>query len=263
MAAYDPRTATGLPTEPVGSLPAGVVDGHGRQLSKHAAGPVTRSMPHATDPVEQAVIAPSMLALLHPSKDPVGGCSREEFEAALVDECGQDIRPASAAGAGRVPVILTLGRLATRESPRNPWTGAGLPPHFVELNNRVMARFTAGERVTIDIHTGPGGDRDSVPSAGGHLRSDTDGVVQVAYPGSTVTPSPRVESSQEITHHLVRVANVIDRNQIGQTDDCGFPPFPIDEKPDHGSPDHARNMAFGAIAARVQGSRPAAEKPGL
>ena len=38
-------------------------------------------------------------------------------------------------------------------------------PHFIELNNRVIDRFTAEERVNIGIHTCPGGDRDSVHSA--------------------------------------------------------------------------------------------------
>jgi len=389
MAADDPRTATGIPTEPVGSLPrpaklqeayasydAGEIskddleslqdaavkdsierfeatgspiisdgeqrwssfatypiadtlagtglapglapggqffaifaDGHGRQLPKlvngpfrynqHAADTLRKSIPYATKPMKQAVIAPSMLALLYPLKDPVEGYSREDFEAALVDECEQDIRQAFAAGAVRVSVDFTEGRLATREDPRNPWTGAGLLPHFIELNNRVMARFSADERVNIGIHTCPGGDRDSVHSAdvpynnllgsmfqidagyfliqlaserdkdpvfesiGKNLRSDARGVTQMAFIGSTVTQSPRVESPQEIAGHLVRAANFIAREQIGSTDDCGFSPFSIDEKPNHGSPDHARDVAFDKIRSRVEGSRLAAEKLGL
>ncbi len=389
MADYDPRTATGLPTEPVGSLPrpaklqeayakfdAGEIgqedleklqeaavkdsierfeatgspiisdgeqrwssfatypiattlagtglapslgpggqffaifaDGHGRQLPKlergpfvynqHAADSLKKSIPYATKPMKQAVIAPSMLALLYPLKDPVEGYSREDFEAALIDECEKDIREAFAAGAARVSVDFTEGRLATREDPRNPWTGAGLLPHFIELNNRVMARFSAEERKNIGIHTCPGGDRDSVHSAdvpynnllasmfdinagyfliqlaserdkdpvfasiGENLRSDADGVTQMAYIGSTVTQSPRVESPQEIADNLIRAANFIDKNQIGSTDDCGFSPFSIDEKPNHGSPDFARDVAFQKIAARVEGSRLAAEKLGL
>ena len=389
MAAYDPRTDTGLPTEPVGSLPrpqrlqdayaaydkgeigkdelekqqdaavkdsierfeatgspiisdgeqrwssfatypiadtlAGTglapglgpggqffaifADGHGRQLPKlesgpfrynqHAADTLRKSIPYATKPMKQAVIAPSMLALLYPLKDPVEGYSREEFEAALIDECERDIREAFAAGAVRVSVDFTEGRLATREDPRNPWTGAGLLPHFIELNNRVMARFSAEERKNIGIHTCPGGDRDSVHSAdvpynnllgsmfdinagyfliqcaserdkdpvfesiGKHLRSDADGVTQMAYIGSTVTQSPRVESPQEIANNLIRAANFIPKEQLGSTDDCGFSPFSIDEKPNHGSPDYARDVAFGKIKSRVEGSRLAAEKLGL
>jgi len=389
MGDYDPRTATGIPTEPVGSLPrptklqqayakfdAGEIDeadlekeqdvavkdsierfeatgspiisdgeqrwssfatypiattlagtglapslgpggqffaifadGHGRQLPKlergpfaynqHAADSLKKSIAYASKPMKQAVIAPSMLALLYPLKDPVEGYSREDFEAALIDECEKDIRGAFAAGAARVSVDFTEGRLATREDSRNPWTGAGLLPHFIELNNRVMARFTAEERKNIGIHTCPGGDRDSVHSAdvpynnllgsmfdinagyfliqlaserdkdpvfesiGQHLRSDADGVTQMAYIGTTVTQSPRVESAQEIADTLIRAANFIAKEQIGSTDDCGFSPFSIDEKPNHGSPDYAREVAFDKIKARVEGSRLAAEKLGL
>ncbi len=284
-------------------------DGHGRQLPKlvsgpfkynqHAADTLKKSKPFATKPMKQAVIAPSMLALLYPLKDPVEGYSREEFEAALIDECEADIRQAFAAGASRVSVDFTEGRLATREDPRNPWTGAGLLPHFIDLNNRVMARFTAEERKNIGIHTCPGGDRDSVHSAdvpynnllsemfkinagyfliqlaserdkdpvyeiiGKNLRSDADGVKQMAFIGVTVTQSPRVESAEEICAQLVRAAEFIPKDQLGSTDDCGFSPFSIDEKPNHGSPDYARDVAFQKIANRVKGTRMAAEKLGM
>lgn len=294
---------------PGGQFFAIFADGHGRQLPKlergpfaynqHAADSLRRSIPYATKPMKQAVIAPSMLALLYPLKDPVEGYTREEFEAALIDECEQDIRQAFAAGAVRVSVDFTEGRLATREDPRNPWTGAGLLPHFIELNNRVMARFSAAERVNIGVHTCPGGDRDSVHSAdvpygnllgtmfdinagyfliqlaserekdpvyetiGKNLRSDAEGVTQMAYIGVTNPQNPRVESPQEIADSLIRAANFIDRSQIGSTDDCGFSPFSIDEKPNHGSPDHARDVAFQKIASRVVGSRLAADKLGL
>jgi methionine synthase II (cobalamin-independent) len=387
--AYDPRTATGVPTEPVGSLPrpaklqeayakydAGEInkddleklqdasvkdsierfeatgspiisdgeqrwssfatypiadtlagtglapglgpggqffaifaDGHGRQLPKlehgpfrynqHAADTLRKSIPYASRPMKQAVIAPSMLALLYPLTDPVEGYSREEFEAALIDECEKDIREAFAAGAERVSVDFTEGRLATREDPRNPWTGAGLLPHFIELNNRVMARFSAEERRNIGIHTCPGGDRDSVHSAdvpynnllgtmfdinagyfliqlaserekdpvyetiGKNLRDDADGVAQMAYIGVTNPQNPRVESPQEIADQLIRAANFIPKDQLGSTDDCGFSPFSIDEKPNHGSPDYARDVAFQKITSRVEGARLAAEKLGL
>ena len=93
--------------------------------------------------MKQAVIAPSMLALLYPLDEEVPGYSREQFEEDLVDECEKDIRQAFAAGAARVSIDFTEGRLATRDDPRNPWTGRNMLPHFIELNNRVMDRFTA------------------------------------------------------------------------------------------------------------------------
>jgi hypothetical protein len=182
--------------------------------------------------MKQAVIAPSMLALLYPLHDEVPGYPREAFEEGIVNECMKDIREAFAAGAAMVSIDFTEGRLATREDPRNPWTGAGLLPHFIELNNRVMANFTAEERTLIGIHTCPGGDRDSVHSAdvpynnllprmfkinagyfliqlaserdkdtvyqsiAANLQDDADGVAQMVYIGTCVTQSPRPESAQ-------------------------------------------------------------------
>ncbi|HET9258070.1 MAG TPA: 5-methyltetrahydropteroyltriglutamate--homocysteine methyltransferase [Pseudonocardiaceae bacterium] len=389
MTDYDPRTATGIPTEPVGSLPrssklqaayadydAGKIDlealeaeqdaavkdsierfeatgspivsdgeqrwssfatysitdtlngtglaenlgpggqffaifadGHGRQLPRLTGGPLRykyyaadalrKSIQYANVPMKQAVIAPSMLALLYPLHDEVPGYTREAFEEDIVNECVKDIREAFAAGAARVSVDFTEGRLATREDPRNPWTGAGLLPHFIELNNRVMANFTPEERQRIGIHTCPGGDRDSVHSAdvpynnllpsmfqinagyfliqlaserdrdpvyqsiAENLQDDANGVAQMAYIGTCVTQSPRAESAQEICDQLIRAANFIDKQRIGSTDDCGFSPFSIDEKPNHGSPDYAREVAFQKIKNRVEGTRMAAEKLGV
>ncbi len=389
MADYDPRTATGIPTEPVGSLPrpaklqaayaaydegkidlaaleaeqeeavkdsierfeatgspiisdgeqrvssfatypltdtlsgtgladnlgpggqffAIFADGHGRQLPRLTGGPfrykhyaadfLRKSIQYAHVPMKQAVIAPSMLALLYPLHDEVPGYPREEFEQDIVNECVKDIREAFAAGAVRVSVDFTEGRLSTREDPRNPLTGAGLLPHFIELNNRVMAQFSPEERKNIGIHTCPGGDRDSVHSAdvpynnllpsmfkinagyfliqlaserdrdpvyqsiADNLQDDADGVAQMAYIGVCVGQSPRPESPQEICDQLMRAANFIDKQRIGSTDDCGFSPFSIDEKPNHGSPDYARDIAFQKIKNRVEGTRMAAEKLGV
>jgi methionine synthase II (cobalamin-independent) len=308
----DTLTGTGLaPTLTLqgGQYFAIFADGHNRPLPRLARGPftyvnyaadsLTKSLPLAHKPMKQAVISPSMLALLYPLRDPVEGYSRDDFEAALVDECEKDIRQAFAVGAARVSVDFTEGRLATRADPRNAWTGAGLLPHFIELINRVMARFTPDERRSIGVHTCPGGDRDSVHSAdvpyanllpemfrinagyfliqmaserekdpvlaliGEHLRDDADGVPQTAYIGVINPQNPRVESPQEVADQLIRAANHIPREQLGSTDDCGFSPFSIDEKPNHGSPDHAREIAFQKIRNRVEGTRLAAEKLGL
>ena len=387
--AYDPRTATGIPTEPVGSLPrpqklqeayidydhgriqlaqlealqedaardsitryeatgspivsdgeqrwssfatypvtdtlAGTglastlggggqyfaifADGHNRQLPKLTGGPfryknyasdsLKKSIKLATKPMKQAVIAPSMLALLYPLNEDVPGYSRTAFESDLVDECEKDIRQAFAAGAERVSIDFTEGRLACRCDPRNPWTGAGLLPHFIALNNRVIDRFTPDERMRIGVHTCPGGDRDSVHSAdvpynsllpslfqmnagyfliqlksernkeqvykdiAASLRSDANGVKQMAYIGVINPGNPRVESAQEVCDQLVEAAKFIPKDQLGSTDDCGFSPFSIDEKPNHGSPDYARDVAFQKITARIQGTKMAAELLGI
>jgi methionine synthase II (cobalamin-independent) len=284
-------------------------DGHDRQLPRLTGGPfryktyaadtLAKSINFATKPMKQAVIAPSMLALLYPLEEEVQGYSREEFEEDLVNECEKDIRQAFAAGAARVSIDFTEGRLATRNDPRNPWTGAGMLPHFIELNNRVLDRFTPEERVNIGVHTCPGGDRDSVHSAdvpysnllpslfqmnagyfliqfaserekdpvlkliGEHSREDANGVPQMCYIGVTNPQNPRVESAQEICDLLVRAADFIPKERLGSTDDCGFSPFSIDEKPLHGSPDYARDVAFQKIANRVAGTRMAAQRLGV
>jgi methionine synthase II (cobalamin-independent) len=284
-------------------------DGHNRQLPRLTGGPfryktyaadtLKRSIGYAHKPMKQAVIAPSMLALLYPLQEEVAGYARDDFEEDLVNECEKDIRAAFAAGAVRVSVDFTEGRLATRADPRNPWTGAGMLPHFIELNNRVMARFTAEERTDIGIHTCPGGDRDSVHSAdvpynnllpemfkinagyfliqlaserdkdavyesiGQFSRDDADGVAQMCFVGVINPGNPRVETPEEVRDALVRAANFIPKERLGSTDDCGFSPFSIDEKPNHGSPDYAREVAFQKIANRVEGTKMAAEKLGV
>ena len=58
-------------------------------------------------------------------------------------------------------------------------------------------------------------------------------------------------------------ASFIPKEQLGATDDCGFSPFSIDEKPSHGSPDFARETAWQKITNRVEGTKLAAEKLGL
>jgi methionine synthase II (cobalamin-independent) len=284
-------------------------DGHRRQLPRLTGGPfryktyaadsLAKSIPLTSTPMKQAVIAPSMLALLYPLDAELPDYSREQFEADLVNECEKDIRQAFAAGAARVSIDFTEGRLATRNDPRNPWTGRNMLPHFIELDNRVLARFTPEERRSIGIHTCPGGDRDSVHSAdvdyndllpsmfglnagyfliqlaserdkdrvyqiiGENLREDADGVTQMAYTGVINPLNPRVETPEEVRDALVRAANFIPAERLGSTDDCGFSPFSIDEKPNHGSPDYARDVAFQKITNRVAGTRMAAEKLGV
>ncbi len=284
-------------------------DGHGRQLPKLVSGPfkynfyaadtMKKSQPYATKPMKQAVIAPSMLMLLYPLKDEVDGYTREQFEKDLCDETERDIRKAFEAGAVRVSVDFTEGRLATRKDPRNPWTGADLLPRFIDLNNEVLDRFTPEERVNIGIHTCPGGDRDSVHSAdvpynnllpemfkinagyfliqlaserdkdpvyesiGQNVRADANGVKQVAFVGVINPLNPRIESPEEVRDALVRASNYIPKDQLGATDDCGFSPFSMDEKPNHGSPDYARDVAFQKITNRVQGTKMAAEQLGV
>jgi methionine synthase II (cobalamin-independent) len=307
----DTLAGTGLADHlgPGGQYFAIFADGHYRQLPKLVGGPfryktfaadtLKRSIKLASRPMKQAVIAPSMLALLYPLDEQISGYSREQFESDLIDECEKDIRGAFDAGAVRVSIDFTEGRLALREDSRNPWTGRGMLPHFVALINGVLDRFTPEERANIGVHTCPGGDRDSVHSAdvpysallpslfelnagyfmmqcrserdrdsvyklvGEHSRDDANGVPQVVFVGVINPQNPRVESAQEVCDELVAAAQHIPKERLGATDDCGFSPFSIDEKPLHGSADYAREIAFQKISNRVQGTKMAAEKLGI
>ena len=99
---------------------------------------------------------------------------------------------------------------------------------------------------------------------GNYLRDDAKGVAQMAYIGCIVTEEfRRAQSAQEVCDQLVAAAKYIDKKRIGSTDDCGFSPFSISQKPNHGSPDYARDIAFQKIANRVAGTKMAAEKLGV
>ena len=284
-------------------------DGHHRQLPRLTGGPfhyktfaadyLEKSIKMATKPMKQAVIAPSMLALLYPLDGEVEGYSREQFLSDLCDECEKDIRRCFAAGAVRVSIDFTEGRLACRNDPNNPWTGRGMLGEFIELNNRVIDRFSAEERKNIGIHTCPGGDCDSTHSAdvdyaellpsmfkmnagyflmqlsseadkervyklcGEHSREDANGVAQVCFIGVTNPQNPEVETPEQVCADLVLASKHIPKERLGSTDDCGFSPFSIDKKPKHGSPDFARDVAFQKITSRVKGTQMASEQLGV
>lgn len=284
-------------------------DGHHRQLPRLTRGPfryktyaaeyTAKAAKMATKPIKQAVIAPSMLLLLYPLDGKVDGYTREQFMSDLVDECEKDIRMAFKAGAARVSIDFTEGRLACRNDPNNPWTGRNMLGEFVALNNRVIDRFKPAERKNIGIHTCPGGDCDATHSAdvdyaellpsmfkmnagyflmqlssekdkervykliGEHSRADANGVAQVNFIGVINPQDPKIETPQEVCDDLLLAAKYIPKERLGSTDDCGFSPFSIDVKPKHGSPDIARDIAFKKIKARVEGTRLASEKLGL
>jgi methionine synthase II (cobalamin-independent) len=307
----DTLAGTGLAEHlaPDGQFFAIFDDGHHRQLPRLTGGPfryrhfagefVEQAVPLATRPLKQAVIAPSMLYLLYPLDGEVEGYPKEAFLADLVDQAEADVRRSFAAGASRVSIDFTEGRLAAKDDPRNPWTGRDLLAEFVDLNNAVLARFSAEERADIGVHTCPGGDMDSVHSAevdyslllpslfsidagyflvqaasepdrerlyrlvGEHSRDDADGVPQTVFIGVTNPQDPRVETPDEVADALVAAARHVPVERLGSTDDCGFSPFSIDTKPRHPGPDAARDTAFAKIAARVEGTQRAAERLGL
>jgi len=284
-------------------------DGHDRQLPRIVSGPfrykqyasdfVKKNKQDASKPVKQAVISPSMMMLLYPLDGEIEGYPREQFLDDVVDECEKDIRQCFEAGAERVSVDFTEGRLANKNDARNPWTGKDMLQEFIELNNRLFDRFSSEERRNIGIHTCPGGDNDSVHSkevpyekllskmfqmnagyfliqcaseedkeevyrlVGEYSRDDADGVPQVCFIGVIDPLNPEVETAEEVKDRLVTAAKYIPVERLGATDDCGFSPFSRDLKPAHGSPDFARDIAMQKISARVEGARLASEELGV
>ena len=111
-----------------------------------------------------------MLMLLYPLEGEIEGYSREQFLDDLCDEVEKDIRQCFAAGAVRVSIDFTEGRLANKNDSRNPWTNKDMLQEFIDLNNRVIDRFSPEERKNIGIHTCPGGDMRLGALQGGALR---------------------------------------------------------------------------------------------
>ncbi len=171
------QTKPSFATYPVDGLsnlaPDGVVipfaDGHTRQLPRLTAGPFRYATYASTYvaaarrmtelPVKQAVISASALSLLYPASG-IPDYSREAFLADLIDEAAADIRQCLLQGADSVQIDFTEGRLSLKLDP-----SGGLLESFVDLNNRVLDRFSALERERIGVHTCPGGDRDATHSA--------------------------------------------------------------------------------------------------
>jgi methionine synthase II (cobalamin-independent) len=281
-------------------------DGHHRQLPRLTGGPfryktfasefVAKNVKIAPGPVKQAVIAPSMLMLLYPLEGELPGYTREQFLSDLCDECEKDIRSCFEAGAVRVSIDFTEGRLANKNDARNPWTNKDMLQEFIDLNNRVIDRFTPSERKNIGIHTCPGGDCDSVHSkdvpyekllahmfdlnagyfliqcaseddkenvyklCGRYSREDANGIPQVCFIGVINPLTPEVETPEQVRDDLLTAARYIPVDRLGATDDCGFSPFSRDVKPKHGSPDFARYIAMEKIGARLAGVKLASDE---
>ena len=284
-------------------------DGHHRQLPRITKGPfryktyaseyVTKNRQIASHPVKQAVISPSMMMLLYPLDGEIEGYPRAAFLADCVDEAEKDIRQCFDAGAVRVSIDFTEGRLANKNDSRNPWTGKNMLQEFIDLNNELLARFSPEERMNIGIHTCPGGDCDSVHSkevpyelllshmfqmnagyfliqcaseddresvyrmCGEYRRDDADGVSQMCFMGVINPLSPEVETPEHVRDELLTAAEHIPVERLGATDDCGFSPFSRDVKPKHGSPDFARDIAMQKISARLEGVKQASEQLGV
>ena len=275
--------------------PDGVVipfkDGHTRQLPRLSAGPfrygkyageyVRRAKPIANRPLKQAVISASALSLLYPA-DGIKGYSREQFIEDLIAEAVADITSALNAGAECVQIDFTEGRLSLKLDP----TGA-LLKSFVDLNNRVLQRFSMSERARIGVHVCPGGDHDSTHSADVdyagllpalfatnagrfylQLSSEADRKTVLRRIAELLGPSQRVfvgvidpisreiETPEQVCDRVLEAAAILPLDRLGTTDDCGFSPFADDVST-------ARDVAFAKISARVEGTAMAAAKLGV
>lgn len=263
-------------------------DGHTRQLPRIAVGPF-RYTTYAVEylkaakaktklPVKQAVISASALSLLYPESG-IPGYSREHFLDDLVAQAEQDIRRCLQAGAYAVQIDFTEGRLALKLDP-----SGNLLNQFVNLNNRVLQRFSSEEKSRIGVHSCPGGDRDATHSARVdytnllpqlfeldvsnfylQMASENDrpralkmigtllGPHQRAFIGVIDPINPQLETPEEVCARVLEAAEFIPIAQLGTTDDCGFAPFLDDTST-------ARDIAFAKIASRVQGTAMAADR---
>ncbi|WP_336991278.1 hypothetical protein [Leucobacter sp. VD1] len=280
-------------------------DGHHRVIPSLASAPFAFRAWAADDvvaareltdlPLKQAVISPSMLSLMVPDAG-LGNYSRADFLSDVVAGCAEDIVRCFEAGASRITIDFTEGRLALRRDLRAPWAGPEALGGFIDLMNRVLDRLAPEQRAAVGVHTCPGNDNDSAHSAdvdyaelipelfqieagyflvqaagekdpdrvarlvGAQLRGRaSSGAAPRVLIGVTNPTNPRLETAEQVRDQLVRAARFVPPELLGSTDDCGFSPYLIDEKPRHGSPDFARDVAFAKIAARVRGTDLAAE----
>ncbi len=242
----------GLETLAPGGVTIPFADGHTRQLPKLAAGPF-QYRTYAVTYLEEA---------------------KKHARADLLREAERDIRQCLARGAANVQIDFTEGRLAVKLDPSKQ-----LLRSFVDLNARVLDRFTADERSRIGVHTCPGGDHDSTHSADvdyADLLPDLfrlqvrNFYIQLAsernrtrvlriikenakadqrvFVGVTDPIDPRVETPEEVRDRVLEAAEIIPLSQLGTTDDCGFSPFADDTST-------ARETAFAKIRARVAGTK--------
>lgn len=246
------------------------------RYQRHADAYLAQAQRYASVPLKQAIISPSALSLMYPPEG-LPGYPREQFLADLLDEHETEIRRCLAAGAYKVQVDFTEGRLAVKLDP-----SGGLLTSFIDLNNMALGRFSEAERQRIGVHTCPGADRDSTHSqdvdyaellpslfalkAGSFyvaLAREPDPVRvlkiirqsikpgQRVFVGVTSPIDPAIETPELVRDRVLQAAEFIPLDQLGTTDDCGFAPFCDDLST-------SRDTAFAKIRARVEGTALAA-----
>lgn len=186
------------------------------------------------------------------------------------------------AGAAVVQIDFTEARLSLKLDPSGQ-----LLRSFIDINNKVLDRFTAAERQRIGVHVCPGSDRDSPHSADVdyagllpdlfqmdagrfylQMASEPDkrrvlrivrdclSPNQLVFIGVIDPINPEIETVELVRDRLLEAASILPVEQLGTTDDCGFSPFADDTST-------ARETAFSKIRARVEGTALAAKELGL
>ncbi|MCI0390750.1 MAG: cobalamin-independent methionine synthase II family protein [Acidobacteria bacterium] len=292
------QTKPSFATYPIHGLanmaPDGVIipfaDGHQRQLPRLTSGPfryrtyaesyLKEAQGYTSISVKQAVISPSALSLLYPAEG-IEAYPREAFINDLITEAETDIRRCLNSGAHSVQIDFTEGRLSIKLDPTRQVLNS-----FIDLNNKVLDRFSAEERKRIGVHTCPGGDQDSTHSADVdysellpglfelkvgrfylQLAGESDRIKvlklvkeriqphQIIFVGVIDPINPKVETPEEVRDRVLEAAEYIPLNQLGSADDCGFSPFGDDTST-------SRETAFEKIRARVVGTEMASQQLG-
>jgi 5-methyltetrahydropteroyltriglutamate--homocysteine methyltransferase len=203
--------------------------------------------------MKQAIISASALSLFYPPQG-IADYPREAFVNDLLDEQEKEIRGCFAAGAERVQIDFTEGRLSLKLDP-----SGGILSSFIDLNNMVLSRFTPEEQKHIGVHTCPGADNDSTHSAdvdyaellpslfelnAGNFyiamarERDPERSLKIVarylkpnqrvFIGVIDVIDPRIETTDEVCARVLEAARYIPVAQLGTTDDCGFSPFSDD-----------------------------------
>jgi 5-methyltetrahydropteroyltriglutamate--homocysteine methyltransferase len=266
-------------------------DGHTRQLPRLTGGPfrygvhavtyLKAAQRHAHRPVKKAVIAASALSLLYPQNG-LNGYPREAFLDDLVQDAERDIRECLEANAACVQIDFTEGRLALKLDPSGELLNT-----FIELNNRVLEKFSDTERKKIGVHSCPGGDQDSTHSADVdytnllptlfnlkvgrfYLQLASEGnrrrvlttirnllkPGQMLFVGVTDPIDPKIEKPEAVRDRVLEAAEFIPLESLGTTDDCGFSPFADDTST-------SRETAFAKVKSRVEGTAMAEKVRGI
>ncbi|KAF2074915.1 hypothetical protein CYY_003792 [Polysphondylium violaceum] len=226
----------------------------------------------STHAIKQPVISVSAMSLIYPA-NPLEKYSRDQFIEDMLNEVEKDIRGCLEAGADTVQIDATEARLSLKLDPSGE-----LLKKFINLNNRLLNRFSVTDLLRIGIHSCPGGDRCYHSADVDYCRLLLPSLLKLRLsrfylefaaeknkvailqcikenlkPGDIIffgvinVIDPRVESPEEVRDLVLEIAKYIPINQIGTCDDCGFSPFGDDIK--------SRDIVFQKIKNRIAGTK--------